>query len=46
MNVYKISVKVFVSPGYGRNSEYPGGLECLHVFKAPKVRILDRIYLD
>ncbi len=29
-------VKILVSPGYGRN-EYPGGLECLYIMKAPQV---------
>jgi hypothetical protein len=28
--------QILVSPGYGRN-EYPGGLECLYIMKAPQV---------
>jgi len=31
--------QVLASPGYGRN-EYPGGLECLHVIRAPQGEII------
>ena len=31
--------QILVSPGYGR-TEYPGGLECLHVIKAPLGQII------
>ena len=33
------SPQTLVSPGYGR-TDYPGGLECLHVIKAPVGQII------
>ena len=32
------SAQLLTSPGYDQGNEYPGGLECLHVIKAPRVR--------
>ena len=38
------SPQILASPGYNNNpsidSEYPGGLECLHIIKAPKGQII------
>ena len=34
------SPQILASPGYDGRSEYPGGLECLHVIKAPQGQII------
>ena len=34
------SPQILASPGYDGKSEYPGGLECLHVIKAPQGQII------
>ena len=34
------SSQILASPGYGGRNEYPGGLECLHVIKAPQGQII------
>jgi hypothetical protein len=36
LRAYFFVFQILVSPGYGRN-EYPGGLECLYIMKAPQV---------
>ena len=32
--------QILASPGYDGKNEYPGGLECLHVIKAPQGQII------
>ena len=34
------SPQILASPGYDGRSEYPGGLECLHVIKAPQGQVI------